>query len=105
MDVQFQKNTIKKGDPGFQYDKRVSFNYNAEEAEDNSWDESEDEMKSRREIFGGAAIHFQILHNRGWPHIPDLIAPNAAAQEYHQENHIKIKRKLKENLIMNELLF
>ena len=43
MDVQFQKNTIKKGDPGFQYDKRVSFNYNAEEAEDNSWDESEDE--------------------------------------------------------------
>ena len=42
MEVKFQKNNIKKGDPGFQYDKRVDFKYNAEEAEDNSWDESDD---------------------------------------------------------------
>ena len=42
MEVKFQKNNIKKGDPGFQYDKRVDFKYNAEDAEDNSWDESDD---------------------------------------------------------------
>ena len=43
MEVNFQKNNIKKGDPGFQYDKRVNFKYNADEAEDNSWDESDDQ--------------------------------------------------------------
>jgi len=43
MEVNFAKNTVKKGDPGFQYDKRVKFDHKAEEALDNSWDESEDE--------------------------------------------------------------
>lgn len=43
MEVNFQKNNIKKGDPGFQYDKRVDFKYNAAQAEDDSWDESEDQ--------------------------------------------------------------
>ena len=43
MDVDFAKNTVKKGDAGFQYDKRVNFSHKAEEALDNSWDESEDE--------------------------------------------------------------
>ena len=26
MDVKFKENTVKKGDPGFKYDKRVEFN-------------------------------------------------------------------------------
>ena len=26
MDVKFKENTVKKGDPGFKYDKRVDFN-------------------------------------------------------------------------------
>ena len=43
MDVGFEKNAVKKGDAGFQYDKRVNFKYKAEEALDNSWDEDEDE--------------------------------------------------------------
>ena len=43
MEVNFQKNNIRKGDPGFQYDKRVDFKYNAAEAQDDSWDESEDQ--------------------------------------------------------------
>ena len=43
MEVNFQKNNVKKGDPGFQYDKRVDFKYNAANAAaDDSWDESED---------------------------------------------------------------
>ena len=33
---------MKKGDPGFQYDKRVDFKYNAANAADDSWDESDD---------------------------------------------------------------
>ena len=43
MDVGFEKNAIKKGDAGFQYDKRVNFKYKAEEALDNSWDEDDEE--------------------------------------------------------------
>ena len=50
MEVNFQKNNVKKGDPGFQYDKRVDFKYNADEAEENSWDESEDESDDGVEI-------------------------------------------------------
>ena len=42
MEVNFQKNNVKKGDPGFQYDKRVDFKYNAANAADDSWDESDD---------------------------------------------------------------
>ena len=33
---------MKKGDPGFQYDKRVDFKYNAADAAEDSWDESDD---------------------------------------------------------------
>ena len=43
MEVEFNKKVLKKGDDGFEYDKRVDFKYNAEEAADDSWDESEDE--------------------------------------------------------------
>ena len=50
MEVGFQKNAIKKGDPGFQYDKRINFKYNAEEAADNSWDDSDDDDDEGVEI-------------------------------------------------------
>ena len=43
MEVKFQQNAVKKGDPGFQYDKRVKFERNVEEAAEDSWDESDDE--------------------------------------------------------------
>jgi len=55
MEVGFQKNAIKKGDPGFQYDKRTDFKYNAEEAADNSWDESDDSDDNGVEIVAAAA--------------------------------------------------
>lgn len=43
MDAGFEKNQLKPGDPGYQYDKRVKFEYDADELEDNSWDEGEDD--------------------------------------------------------------
>jgi hypothetical protein len=42
MDKQYSKNILRKGDPGFEYDKKVDFKYNADAASDNSWDEDED---------------------------------------------------------------
>ena len=50
MEVGFLKNAVKKGDPGFEYDKRVNFNYNKNVAVDNSWDESDDEEDEGVEI-------------------------------------------------------
>ena len=50
MEVGFLKNAVKKGDPGFEYDKRVDFNYNKNQAVDNSWDESDDEEDEGVEI-------------------------------------------------------
>ena len=41
MEVKFQQNTVKKGDPGFMYDKRVDFKYNAAEAVEDSWDDED----------------------------------------------------------------
>lgn len=55
MEIKFQKNTVKKGDPGFEYDKRVKFNYNAEEAAENSWDES-DESDEGVEIVAASQV-------------------------------------------------
>ena len=48
MDVKFQQNAVKKGDPGFVYDKRVTFKIDTENAESNSWDESSGQSKSAR---------------------------------------------------------
>ena len=50
MEVGFQKNAVKKGDPGFEYDKRINYNYNSNAAADNSWDESDDEEDEGVEI-------------------------------------------------------
>jgi len=50
MEVGFQKNAVKKGDAGFEYDKRVNFKYKADEALDNSWDESDDSEDQGVEI-------------------------------------------------------
>lgn len=49
MEVGFSANAVKKGDPGFKYDKRVNFKYNAEQAAENSWDDSEDEEEEEEE--------------------------------------------------------
>lgn len=44
MDTDFVKNRLRPGDPGFKYDSRKEFSYNADEADDNSWDESDEEV-------------------------------------------------------------
>lgn len=43
MDKDFNKNQLKPGDPGFEYDKRVTFNRDPNEAplEDDSWGEDD----------------------------------------------------------------
>ena len=46
MEENFMKNQLKPGDAGFQYDKRVKFDYEAEELEENSWDEDEEDIDS-----------------------------------------------------------
>lgn len=45
MEVEFNKKVLRKGDEGFEYDKRVDFKYNADAAQDDSWDESDDEQE------------------------------------------------------------
>lgn len=44
MEKKFLQNVLRPGDPGFQYDKRVKYEYDANEAEDNSWDEDDEEV-------------------------------------------------------------
>lgn len=39
MDKEFNKNILKKGDQGFEYDKRVDFKKDDTELVDDSWDE------------------------------------------------------------------
>lgn len=46
MEQKFAVNQLKPGDPGFQYDKRVKFDFDEEELEENSWDEDEEEIDS-----------------------------------------------------------
>ena len=55
MEVSFQKNAIKKGDAGFEYDKRVDFKYQADSALDNSWDESDDSEDEGVEVVAASA--------------------------------------------------
>lgn len=43
MEEKFSQNQLKPGDPGFQYDKRVKFDYDEDELEENSWDEGDDD--------------------------------------------------------------
>ena len=43
MELDFNKKVLRKGDDGFEYDKRVDFKYNADAAGDDSWDQSDDE--------------------------------------------------------------
>jgi hypothetical protein len=43
MDEDFSKKQLKPGDPGFEYDKRVKFDYADDELEDNSWDEADND--------------------------------------------------------------
>ena len=56
MEVGFAKNAVKKGDPGFQYDKRVDFKYNAEEAADDGWDDSDDSDEEGVEIVAQSRV-------------------------------------------------
>lgn len=53
MDKQYSKNIVRKGDPGFEYDKVVEFNVKANEAaSDNSWDEDEEmDMNNDNDYF------------------------------------------------------
>jgi hypothetical protein len=39
MDLNFHKNQLKPGDPGFQYDKRIDFTKKTSQQKDTSWDE------------------------------------------------------------------
>ena len=57
MEVMFQKNAVKKGDPGFQYDKRIDFKYTAEEVADNSWDESDDSGEEGVEVVAASRVY------------------------------------------------
>ena len=51
MDKQYSKNILRKGDPGFEYDKRVEFKAPAEAQSDNSWDDDEMEMENDNDYF------------------------------------------------------
>ena len=42
MDEKFNKNLLKPGDDGFQYDKRIEFKQDTGKKMDTSWDEGED---------------------------------------------------------------
>lgn len=42
MDKGFSKNALKKGDEGFEYDKRIDFSKNASSLVEDSWDEDDD---------------------------------------------------------------
>lgn len=44
METKFLQNAVRPGDPGYKYDTRVKYEYNADEAEDNSWDEDDEEV-------------------------------------------------------------
>lgn len=48
MDKQFTKNQLKPGDPGFQYDKRITFE-KGESLDDDSWNEDDEEVKPDEE--------------------------------------------------------
>ena len=58
MEEGFSKNAIKKGDPGFEYDKRVDFKRNnvVGPAADDSWDESDDEEDEGVEIVASSQV-------------------------------------------------
>ena len=56
MEVQFQKNAVKQGDPGFQYDKRVDFKYNPNQALSDSWDDSDDSADQGVEVVASSQI-------------------------------------------------
>ena len=54
MDVAFQKNNLKPGDPGFQYDKRVDFtrkSYDQQLDVQDSWDEDEEDGEGVDDYF------------------------------------------------------
>lgn len=42
MDKLYEKNSVKPGDPGFEYDKRKQFSMPINEGLDNSWEEEEE---------------------------------------------------------------
>lgn len=42
MDKGFANNALKKGDEGFEYDKRIDFSKNASSLVEDSWDEDDD---------------------------------------------------------------
>ena len=44
MEKKFLANVLRPGDPGYKYDVRVKYEYDANEAEDNSWDEDDEEV-------------------------------------------------------------
>ena len=48
METKFTKNQLKPGDPGFEYDKRTTFEKQVP-LEDDSWEESDEEAKPAKQ--------------------------------------------------------
>lgn len=43
MEIEFQKNNLKPGDPGFVYDKQVDFSKKGGQKIDDGWDDDDDD--------------------------------------------------------------
>ena len=48
MEKGFQANSVRPGDPGYKYDMRVKYEYDANNAAENSWDESDEEVPNAK---------------------------------------------------------
>ena len=48
MEKGFQANSVRPGDPGYKYDMRVKYEYDANNAEENSWDEDDEEVPNAK---------------------------------------------------------
>ena len=44
MEHKYLANAVRPGDAGYKYDVRVKYEYDADQAEDNSWDEDDEEV-------------------------------------------------------------
>jgi len=54
MDKKYQANQVRPGDAGYKYDTRVKYEYDADQADDNSWDEDDEEVvpDMKKELMG-----------------------------------------------------
>lgn len=48
MEKGFQANSVRPGDPGYKYDMRVKYEYDANNADENSWDEDDEEVPNAK---------------------------------------------------------